>query len=174
MILSLIKLQINQTYVQTTKDELHITKDRINSIANLYEILHLRGDSNNFNTLTYFRNIVKNIEEQFPKDIDVIYLVKHDISIEDSIYCGLILNELITNSFKYAFKKSGTIKIETFTKDDNTYMIVKDDGVGFTQEKNSSLGLTIVQTLVEKQLHGKFFTSCEEGTTTTIIWSKNE
>ena len=48
MILSLVKLQINQTYIQNTKDELNITKDRINSIANLYEILHLRGDSNNF------------------------------------------------------------------------------------------------------------------------------
>jgi len=171
MILSLIKLQINQTYVQSTKEELNITKDRINSIANLYEILHLRGDSDNFNTLSYFRNIVQNIEEQFEKDIDIIYLIKHDISVEDSIYCGLILNELITNSFKYAFKKSGTIKIETYTIHDNVYMIVEDDGTGFTQKENSSLGLTIVTTLIERQLHGEFVINSQEGTKTTIIWS---
>ena len=86
----------------------------------------------------------------------------------------MILNELITNSFKYAFKKSGTIKIETFTKNANVHMIVQDNGVGFTQKKNSSLGLTIVTTLIEKQLHGEFFIDSQKGTSTTIIWRNNE
>jgi len=52
-------------------------------------------------------------------------------------------------------------------------MIVQDDGIGFTQEMDSSLGLTIVSTLIKKQLHGEFVINSQQGTKITIIWSSN-
>jgi len=174
MILSLIKLQINQTLVANTKEELTVTKNRISSIAELYEILHLRGDSKHFNTLSYFTSIVKSIQDNFSKDVVVNYSIEHNISINDSIYCGLIVNELVTNSFKYAFEESGIIEIRMFIQDGKNHLVVNDNGKGFQKIDKTSLGLTIVQTLSKKQLLGDVISQTDKGVQTTIIWDKNE
>ena len=174
MILSLVKLQINQTRSQNVKEELIITKNRINSIANLYELLHLKGDSNYFNTRAYFKNIVQAIQENFKKNVNVNYKIQRNLKVEDSIYCGLILNELVTNSFKYAFEQEGNVEINVFGKDDVTIMSIQDDGNGFDEKNENSLGLTIVQTLAEKQLQGTLEIESRDGTKATITWRENE
>ena len=173
MILSLIKLQIGTTRVKTTQEELRVTKNRIESIAHLYEILHLNGNSENFDTLTYYKSIVKTIQTNFAVDVEVIYDVKYDVDVHSSIYCGLIINELVTNSFKYAFVKSGTIKISSYKREDEIYLVVEDDGSGFEMKKNSSLGLTIVQTLAQQQLKGSLNVNSDQGTKTTIRWRED-
>ena len=170
MIISLIKLQIASSTIQTTKQELSITKNRIESIAHLYETLHLSGTTENFETKLYFQNIVENIQYSFSLDIEIIYDIKYDISIHSSIYCGLIINELVTNSFKYAFVKSGTIKISSYKQNDLVYLLVEDDGCGFKMQKSTSLGLTIVKTLAQKQLKGDVNIESQKGTKTTIVW----
>lgn len=173
MILSLIKLQIGTTKEMTTKEELSITKNRIDSIAKLYDILHLNGNSENFDTLPYFKSIVKTIQTNFTIDVKVIYDIKYDVDVHNSIYCGLIVNELVTNSFKYAFIKNGTIKISSYKQENQIYLVVEDDGSGFEMKKNNSLGLTIVQTLAQKQLKGSLSIKSDKGTKTTIIWRED-
>jgi two-component sensor histidine kinase len=172
MILSLIKLQINNTTLQDTKEQLTITKNRINSISKLYEILYLKNTLNKLDTLEYFQNIVSTIEENFNKNITVIYDIKHNIDVKNLIYCGLILNELVTNSFKYAFEKDGKIVIEIYKKDTTVYMNIKDNGKGFHKKTKHSLGLTIVQTLVEKQLLGKIKIDSKNGTSIMTEWKE--
>lgn len=174
MILSLIKLQIGKTNSQLTRDELVVTKNRINSISKLYEILHLKDATKNIDTKIYFQNIVNNIKENFSKDISIKYDITHHIQINDLMYCGLILNELVTNSFKYAFNENGNIYITIHKIDNNVYMTVRDNGIGFSKENVNSLGLTIVETLAQKQLHGNVHTGFIKGTKTIIIWSENE
>jgi two-component sensor histidine kinase len=93
--------------------------------------------------------------------------------LQNLIYCGLILNELLTNSFKYAFEDKGEISMSTEKKEQNIYMTVKDNGTGFKQNSTHSLGLVIVETLVTKQLEGTVSIEAEEGCTTTIIWSED-
>jgi len=173
MVLSLIKLQIASTRTEATKEELTITKNRISSIAKLYEILHLNGDKTNFETRLYFQSIVQNVQNNFTLKIEIIYDIKYNISVNNTIYCGLILNELVTNSFKYAFKKSGTINISTYENKNILYLVVSDNGCGFETEEKSSLGLTIVNTLAQKQLKGRVAIESNKGTKTTISWRKN-
>nr|WP_269090799.1 sensor histidine kinase [Aliarcobacter butzleri] len=87
-----------------------------------------------------------------------------------------MINELITNSFKYAFlNKKGNIYI-TLEKSNNILKLsVKDDGVGFDKNNTTfSLGLTLVNTLAINQLKGKMDIESKNGTSITISWNENE
>nr|WP_269093434.1 sensor histidine kinase [Aliarcobacter butzleri] len=87
-----------------------------------------------------------------------------------------MINELITNSFKYAFlNKKGNIYI-TLEKNNNILKLgVKDDGVGFDKDNITfSLGLTLVNTLALNQLKGEMDIESKNGTSITISWNENE
>ncbi|MBN1223711.1 MAG: PAS domain S-box protein, partial [Candidatus Aminicenantes bacterium] len=84
------------------------------------------------------------------------------LSLTQAIPCALVLNELISNAFKHAFKRGakGTIEVSMARSGPGMIaMSVKDDGVGIRQDldisKTNSLGLKLVRNLVEKQLKGK-------------------
>ena len=88
------------------------------------------------------------------------------------LYLGLILNELATNAFKHAFKDKGKLTISLYKKDQMIYMIVEDNGVGFEDKITDSLGITIVKTLVEKQLFGTLDAVSNGGTKITLCWKE--
>jgi two-component system, sensor histidine kinase PdtaS len=79
-----------------------------------------------------------------------------NLNLETATPCGLILNELVTNAFKYAFRdgRSGTISISLIQSEGHLQLIVQDDGVGFTPEidwQNSpTLGLRLVRILARQ------------------------
>ena len=173
MVISLLELQIHNALSHDTKKELTITCNRINSFAKLYELLYLNENTIQLPTRKYFEEIVKTIEVNFNKYVDVIYDIRTDISVHDSIYCGLILNELVTNSFKYAFKKTGFIKISVYKEGDTIYMSVYDNGKGYSKKADSSsLGLTIVETLSKKQLRANLTIENKDGTRVTLAWKE--
>tara|TARA_B100001121_G_scaffold240372_1_gene214374 strand:- start:254 stop:610 length:357 start_codon:yes stop_codon:yes gene_type:complete len=79
------------------------------------------------------------------------------LSLDSAIPCGLIVNELVSNCFKYAFKdlKNGDIKVTlTKNKDNNKLLIVHDSGIGLPEDlnikTNDSLGLQLVWMLVDQ------------------------
>ena len=109
-------------------------------------------------------------------DVTINLNVSTNLKMEEGIYCGLILNELITNSFKYAFVDGeGTIDINLYKEDDSCILEVRDDGRGY--EKNNertSLGLTLVETLTTHQLDGIFEIFSNNGVVATITWKDND
>ncbi len=142
-------------------------------IAELYERLYLENSGAKVATLSYFQSIIDTISDYFDKDVTVEYAIEHDLHTNELIYCGLIVNELVTNCFKYAFEKQGNITIG-LTRDENTLRLtVEDDGVGLTPQQSDSLGLEIVRTLVEKQLYGTLDIASTHGTTVTIQWEEH-
>lgn len=173
MILSLIKLQISQTKNNVTTAELEVTKNRINSISKLYESLYLQQEDTHHSTSKYFKQIVENLKQNSPSNVQVVYNINFNLSLDNTVYCGLILNELVTNSFKHAFKQNGIIEISLFKKVDTIYFIIQDNGIGFVQSKHNSLGLVIVDTLVQKQLLGECKIESDNGTKVTIKWKDN-
>ena len=72
------------------------------------------------------------------------------------MYVGLIINELVTNSYKYAFDKlEGFIEIELHEEMNLFTLKIKDNGIGFIYDKEStSLGLKLIHALVKEQLNG--------------------
>jgi two-component sensor histidine kinase len=78
------------------------------------------------------------------------------LNLDQAIPCGLIINELVSNALKYAFKgrKNGHLTILLKEHDQEIQLAVKDDGVGlpkdFAFEKNNSLGIQLVYALIEQ------------------------
>lgn len=90
-------------------------------------------------------------------EVSVVYL-----PLTQAIPCALVLTELISNTFKHAFKgrQQGTIKISMEKSARDSIVIkVRDDGIGFSEGvdifKSDNLGLKLVKNLVQKQLKGK-------------------
>ena len=100
-------------------------------------------------------------------------------NIEKAIPCGLIVNEILSNSFKYAFqnKLSGHIQIYFKSKSIDGYeMFVSDDGIGIPKNidvlNSNSLGLELIHSLVD-QLDGNIKISSKNGTSFKIVFPYN-
>jgi two-component sensor histidine kinase len=100
------------------------------------------------------------------------------LDIQTAIPCGLILNELVTNSLKHAFPegKGGEITVELHPLEEHTFqMVVKDNGVGIPEDLDignaKSMGLQIVTILVN-QLEGSMEVQREGGTTVKIVFKE--
>ena len=172
MVLSLIRLQIASTNETLTKEQLTITQNRINSISKLYESLAYNNANSDFNTLSYFKTIASSLTQSFNKDVAIDFHIKYNLDLNILIYCGLILNELLTNSFKYAFTDKGALKIELYKENEDIHFLIEDDGIGFDKEIRNNLGLTIVKALVQKQLFGTIAIDSRNGTKISIIWNE--
>ena len=101
------------------------------------------------------------------KDVNI-----HDVSLDvnTAIPCGLIINELVSNSLKHAFKdrEEGTVEVALNKESDGTYLLsVSDDGVGLPEgldlKNTDSLGMQLVMTLIQ-QLDGSFQVEGYNGT----------
>ena len=92
------------------------------------------------------------------------------ISLNQAYPLGLITNELISNSLKYAFpeNKKGEITVSLKKLDKEFELIIMDDGVGmpddFDWKNSSTLGFKLVRTLVENQLDGSIDKESKKGT----------
>jgi two-component sensor histidine kinase len=100
------------------------------------------------------------------------------LSIDTAIYCGLIINELVSNSLKYAFPagRTGEIRINLQAEDDNQLILaVSDNGIGLPPDMEfhqvESLGLQLVAMLA-KQLEGSIELDRSNGTAFKITFSQ--
>ena len=92
------------------------------------------------------------------------------LNIETAIPCGLLINEMVANSLKYAFpnQKNGEIKIELHSNDENQFnLIVSDNGIGIPSEINpenaKTFGMQLIKYLT-KQLKGTIELDNNNGT----------
>jgi len=171
-IVSILELQMAQTSSHTVRHELLSTNNRINSFAAMYQLLLYDKKSALLKTQSYFEKIVAHIQEQFHIPVKISIVVKCELPSEKLIYFGLILNELVTNAYKHAFKESGEMSVTLFEKTDKVHFEVHDNGCGYTPTKKISLGTTIIETLVKKQLRASMHIVADKGTSVSIIMPK--
>ncbi len=159
IILSLINLNMN--YDKKPDQILSDTQDRIYSMALIHEKIYGSNSLSAVNMNDYTKDLVKslfdlyNSEIVFHPEIEAI-----ELDMEEAIPLGLIINELVNNTIKYAFPddNSGNLYIK-FRKENNHYIFLcYDDGVGLPEDFNlsdlSSLGLIVVKSLTT-QIGGK-------------------
>lgn len=175
MVVSMIRLQSKRVDDEKLKTIFQTAQNRINTMAHLHELLYKQENITHINTLEYFTLIIDELQETTSKNISINYDIQTNLKMEQAIYCGLILNELISNAFKYAFEEKGVIDI-SLTKDENSFiLIVQDDGKGFdATAQTDSLGLVLVNTLATRQLKGTINFQSNKGTSVKIIWKNNE
>ena len=173
IISSLLNLQSH--YIDD-KEHLEIFREsqsRANSMALIHERLYKSSDLKSIDFGDYIQNLAREIFHSYSttdSEINLIVDVEEVmLDIDNAIPLGLILNELLTNSMKYAFPQgeSGEIKVK-FSKKDKTYtLIVEDNGVGFPPRfdyKNTdSLGLQLINNLTA-QISGELELDTTNGT----------
>ncbi len=179
IIQSLLSLQSQKLRSKKMLAPFKESQRRIRSMAlvhqNLYEsekISEVRFDQ-------YMKNLVEMLFESFgtnKKKIEVSIKSLVTMDMDSAVACGLIINELITNSLKYAFPKGeGKINIKCFSRGKNMILIVEDNGVGmpskFDWQNSQSLGLRLVRMLSD-QLHGSVSLHRNKGTRFTITFPK--
>ncbi|MGE4382444.1 MAG: 7TM diverse intracellular signaling domain-containing protein [Arcobacter sp.] len=175
-IVSLIRLQSDEIENEKLKDILLTIQNRISAMGHLHELLYKQDDINYIDVYEYFEVLIEEVRDSYDSFIEIHLDIKTKLKMEQSIYCGLIINELITNSFKYAFPdKKGNIFITLEKENENIKLTIKDDGIGFDETKvNFSLGFTLVKTLAVSQLKGEIDINSKNGVTTTILWNEDE
>lgn len=162
------------------------SQNRIRSMALIHEKLYQSKSLANINFADYIQTLSVNLFHTYntgSKDIDLITDIDDaTLSIEQAICCGLIVNELVSNSLKYAFriKKSGKIIISLkkmpspiIYKTDHYIFSVRDNGDGIAEnitfQNSPSLGLQLVQNLTN-QLNGTVQMIRDGGTIFNIIF----
>lgn len=173
MIQSMLNLQINQTQNQSLQNHLQDGINRIYSISLVHETLYQSKDLSMVDLNGYFSSLIRYLfksikppETQVSLDCSIEQI---DLDIDTIITCGLIINELVTNALKYAFpNKPGKITVELkHHKQNLARLIVADNGCGLKHMCNegnrSSLGLTLVRTLVKNQLEGEMIMDNSSG-----------
>lgn len=178
VIRSLLNLQASNIQDERLHECLRETRSRINAMALIHEMLYNSNSISEIDLKAYIKGLVSGLMGMYnisPRRINVqVKTERIYLGIDHAIPCGLVINELISNAFKYAFPdRTGEIRIEFFlTPADDIGLIVYDNGVGIPADvdihNSKTLGLKIVWGLVERQLGGRVEIQREEGTRFTI------
>jgi len=159
-------LELQTTYLNDDKTILALknSQNRIKSIALLHEKLYENKTLIVVNMIDYINELAHFIKQSSApknKKINIILEIDSiDMEMEKAMPFALLLNELISNSYKYAFnnKEEGTIEV-CFKKQLNSFVFdLKDNGLGFdyhNEISKGSLGLNLIGSFSE-QLNGKF------------------
>lgn len=152
------------------------SQHRIRTIALIHEQLYRSEELANINLRTYLQVLVDHLLDSYGVRGSVeLSLEVEDLGLdlESSISIGLIVNELVTNSLKYAFpgRSGGRLVVGLhMIEDGKARLLVADDGAGLSKEPRkgpASLGTSLVRTLA-RQLKGRVFVDGEGGTKTQI------
>jgi|AGTN01.2.fsa_nt_gi PAS domain S-box len=155
------------------------SQNRIRSMAMIHEKLYRSRDLSHIDFADYVNSLIASLARSYLSADDKVKIGAdvHDIhlDIDQAIPCGLIINELVSNSLKYAFNdgRTGVVRV-SLSKCDNIYtLIVSDNGTGLPPEidfrNTPSLGLQLVNTLVS-QIEGTIDLAGNAGTTFRITF----
>jgi PAS domain S-box-containing protein len=182
IVYSLLRLQRRRLKDQLAANALLESQNRIEAIALIHEKLYQSEDLSRINLAEYVPSLITNLVSTYNVDriqIDLrIEIEPAFLNIDKAICCGLIVNELLSNSLKYAFSElkqcEPCISIK-FTKVEKSAfsLIVGDNGAGIPHHINllhlETLGLQLVQGFV-KQLKGTLQENRQSGTEFCILF----
>lgn len=181
VISSLLMLQSEEATDEGAVEMLRASQNRVYSMAIMHETLYQSEYLAEIDLVDYMQRLANHLVRSYqadPQSIAVQIDIGHiSLSTDTAIQCGLIVNELVSNSLKHAFPTSqaGEISIGVQQEHDNQVILtVSDNGVGLPPDipfpGTGSLGLQLVAMLIH-QLEGKVEVERDGGTTFKIQFS---
>src|SRR5208282_742335 len=174
VIISMLKLQAREMGDAGLKKAFEETEDRIISMSLVHEKLYEAQDLSHINLREYFEDLTRQIlanyslSNKFPS----LSLIMEDVYvlIDTAITCGLIVNELISNTLKYAFPsgQAGELKIQLRKESNNEInLTVSDNGIGlpsgFDAKRDGHLGLRLIESLARGKLRTQVIFNTDHG-----------
>ena len=165
VISSLLSMKADAVTNPTAKEALLKSQQRVYSMALIHEQLYGNERLDRIDFAEYAAELVRRLHAAMASDQERIVidlaLEPIELGLEQAVPCGLILNELLTNSFKYAFRRRARGRITVSFRecaDGMRELSVEDDGIGMPaerpdDERRTSLGLRIIEVL-SRQLDG--------------------
>ena len=169
IISSLMRLQSNTTTDYKLKSNYQEMQDRINSMALVHEQLYGSNDFSTIKVSDYANRLIDRLQKVYSDDgVEVIKRIRiKELSIEVLIPLGLLVNELLTNCFKYAVSEDGgLVEVELSSNNDGKYLMIRDNGPGVEDVdkvfNKGTFGAELFKTLVE-QLDGTYKITSDKG-----------
>jgi PAS domain S-box-containing protein len=174
---SLLSLQASRINDERLTEALLDSKNRVQSMSAIHETLYQSDNLSVIDMNTYLSKLTRDVAQNYTISTKLFLKIEAEhvvISAKQASPLGLIVNEMITNSFKYAFPDNqvGEIEIRIQKLDDQVLLVFKDNGVGmpegFDWKNTKSMGLSLVKILAESQLDGSIDMESKNGTKFTI------
>lgn len=183
-IMSLLSLQAQTVADSPARRHLEEAKNRIRSMSLIHEKLYRSGDITRIDFSSYIAAIAKELSAGFmgfsQKASLATDMEKVELSIQQAIPCGMIVNELLTNAFKYAFPPewNGAGEVRVSMKQPapgEVEIVIADNGVGMPggagPGTSKTLGLSLVQ-MLSRQIDASLELRSSPGTSYTIRFAR--
>lgn len=167
-ILGLVDMQKSDLDTATVKTAFNELSSRIRSMALVHDQLYIAEDLSQINFQEYLEKLVNHLRESYGRTDICINVVAANLTMDltSAVPCGLILNELVSNTIQHAFPLDQNTAEEDFEvtitvrkKNDCYTLLVTDNGVGlpdgFDLATAQSLGLVLIRGIAEHQLQGQ-------------------
>lgn len=181
MVSSLLSLQSRYIQDEAAMEAIKQGKARVRSMALIHQSLYQKEDLTSVGVKGYLDKLFQELlatynltNQHINLDLDIEDI---DLDIDTIIPLGLIVNELVTNSLKYAFegREQGTLAASLFRQSDHIILKISDDGIGLPEEaktSNGSFGHVLVETLAA-QLDAELSVASKAGTTVKLAFRSN-
>jgi two-component sensor histidine kinase len=180
VISSLLNLQARSVQDPVALKVMREGRDRVRSMALIHQTLYQNNDFSSVETEDYFLKLAENLFHTYNIDQDRVQLIAQieplKFNVDIMISLGLILNELISNTLKYAFpdQQMGVVRISLSTNEDNVELKVEDNGVGFpanfVPDAARSIGFSLINAFTQKLGGSLQLANAETGARTSLIF----
>ena len=169
IVISLLRMQQSELKSEESRNQFSEAINRIMAMSLIHQKLYGEKELSKVNLKSYLEELVSEIKSIFPDNEKIstqIHSQVENINLDTIVPLGLLINELVSNSLKYAFtnEKNGEISIEITQKENEYRFVYSDSGKWLEPNKNnSSFGLELIDILTQ-QLNGEKSIETENGT----------
>jgi two-component sensor histidine kinase/PAS domain-containing protein len=185
VIISMLKLQAREIGDERLKKAFGETEDRIISMSLVHEKLYEAQDLSHINLKEYFEDLTRQILANYSlsNKLPSLSLSMEDVYVllDTAVSCGLIVNELISNTLKYAFPSglAGEIKIRLRKEGNNEIdLTVSDNGIGlpsgFDAKRDGHLGLRLIESLARGKLRTQVIFNTDHGLSCQLRFTESD
>lgn len=184
VISALLELNLYQGEKISIEEFIQSSQLRIKTMANVHEMFYESESFASISFREYIERLISTIQSSLqPKTITVEIktdLEELELNINQALPCGLIVNELITNSLKHAFpdKKEGKVIVSLDSQNETFRLKIEDNGIGlpdgFNFESAQAMGMTLVRVLSEQLEANLTVDNSKKGVAFTIAFQAQD
>jgi two-component sensor histidine kinase len=169
---SILALQSRNSSSEDTKIQLDLASNRVLAIAAVHKQLHLTGSIEQVDIGDFLRRLCESLKQTAPAQIEAINITADSVLGQSDMATGLglLVAELVTNSFKYAYPagQRGSVHVDFNETEDGWRLVVSDEGQGFPEgfdlNQSKGFGMKVVKAFVSR-LNAKLTVSSRSGHT---------